>query len=63
MGAQRAAWTAALGAEAAAAGGLHHGSSLLDLVKAVEVIPYYKIVEAAKVHGLSLALLRMSLAA
>ena len=46
MGAQLAAWTASFGAEAAAAGGLHHGSSLLDLVKAFEKIPHDKIIEA-----------------
>ena len=63
MGAQRATQTASFGAEAAAAGGLQHGASLLDLVKAFEKIPHARIIEAAQAHGLSLTVLRMSLAA
>ena len=63
MVAQGAAWTAAFGAEAAATGGLDHGSSLLDLVKAFEKIPHQKILQAAKKHGLNLSLIRMSFAA
>ena len=51
MGAQRAAWIASFGAEAAAAGGNDHAASLLDLVKAFEMIPHKHIAAAAKKHG------------
>jgi len=63
MGAQRAAWQAGFRAEAAALTGTAFAQSLLDLVKAFETIPHRPLVEAARRHGYSLWLLRMSLAA
>ena len=54
-GAQRAAWMAAFEAELAAA--------LIDLVKAFEMIPHAHLVQAARQHGFSLKVLRLSLAA
>ena len=63
MGAQRAAWAAAFDAEAAKARGHDHVATLLDLVKAFEMIPHKQLVEAARATGFSLRVLRMSLAA
>lgn len=63
MGAQRAAWTAAFSAEAAAAGGREHAAALLDLVKAFEMIPHWALAKAAKQCGYSLKVLRLSVAA
>ena len=44
MGAQRAAWAAAFEAEAAKARGHDHAATLLDLVKAFEMIPHKQLV-------------------
>ena len=63
MGAQRAAWVAAFQAEAAACDQLSHVTALLDLVKAFERIPHAHLVRAARRHGYSLVVLRLSLAA
>ena len=63
MGAQRAAWVEAFGAEAAAAGDLDHAVALLDLVKAFEMVPHHLLVRAARKHGFSLRILSLSLAA
>ena len=63
MGAQRAAWQVAFRAEAAARDGMHYAQSLLDLVKAFEMLPHNRIAEAAMRHGYNLWLLRLSLAA
>ena len=60
MGAQRASWMAAFAAEDAARSGEHYAQSLLDLVKAFEMIPHHHIVLAAKKHGYPLWLLRLS---
>ena len=62
MGAQRAAWHASFAAEDAARSGEHFAQSLLDLVKAFEMIPHHHVAAAAKKHGYSLWLLRLSLA-
>ena len=62
-GAQRAAWMAAFEAELATARGLDHAASLIDLVKAFEMIPHCHLVQAARQHGFSLKVLRLSLAA
>jgi len=62
-GAQRAAWMAAFEAELAAAKGLDHAAALIDLVKAFEMIPHRYLVQAARQHGFSLKVLRLSLAA
>ena len=63
MGAQRAAWCTAFTAEAAALNGDEHGLSLMDLVKAFETVPHHMLVEAAKLRGYPLRLLRLSLQA
>ena len=63
MGAQRAAWQASYAAESAARSGKYFAQSLLDLVKAFEMIPHHLIVSAARKHGYSPWLLRLSLAA
>ena len=63
MGAQRAAWTAAFQAEAAALDTMSHAVALLDLVKAFERIPHWHLVQAALRHGYPIVLLRLSLAA
>ena len=63
MGAQRAAWCAAFEAETAASKGDDHAATLLDLVKAFEMVPHAMLVKAAKELGFSLKVLRMSLAA
>ena len=63
MGAQRASWLAAFAAEDAARTDEHFAQSLLDLVKAFEMIPHRHIAVAAVKHGYSLWLLRLSLAA
>ena len=62
-GAQRAAWVAALDAETAALGKKQHAQALLDLVKAFEMIPHQKLIDAASGRGYPLRLLRLSLAA
>ena len=63
MGAQRAAWQAAFAAESAARSGNYFAQSLLDLVKAFEMIPHHLIANAARKHNFSPWLLRLSLAA
>ena len=63
MGAQRASWLAAFAAEDAARADEYFAQSLLDLVKAFEMIPHRHIAVAAVKHGYSLWLLRLSLAA
>ena len=63
MGAQRAAWTAAFSAETATQNGKDHAAVLLDLVKAFEMVNHGELVSAAKKHGFSLKVLRLSLAA
>ena len=63
MGAQRAAWEAAFVAEHAAAKGMVHVDSVLDLVKAFEMVPHDVLIELAKKWGYPLWLLRLSLAA
>ena len=63
MGAQKAAWLEAFGAETAAAGGHSHAATLLDLTKAFETVPHKYLLDAAKQHGFSLRVLRLSLAA
>ena len=63
MGAQRASWQAAFAAESAARSGNYFAQSLLDLVKAFEMIPHHLIIKAARKHGFSPWILRLSLAA
>ena len=63
MGAQRAAWTAAFQAEAAALDTMSHAVALLDLVKAFERIPHWHLVQAALRYGYPIVLLRLSPAA
>ena len=63
MGAQRAAWTSTFSAEAAAANGQAYSAVLLDLVKAFELVDHRELALAAKKHGFSLKILRLSLAA
>ena len=63
MGAQRAAWTSTFSAEAAAADGQAYSAVLLDLVKAFELVDHRELALAAKRHGFSLKVLRLSLAA
>jgi len=63
MGAQRAAWQAAYGAQTAATTGLYYAQSVLDLVKALERLPHWLIVAAATKHRCNLFVLRLSLAA
>ena len=63
MGAQKAAWLEAFGAEAATAGGNAHAAALLDLTKAFETVPHRYLIDAAVQHGFSLKVLRLSLAA
>jgi hypothetical protein len=54
---------AAFEAELAATRGLDHSAALIDLVKAFEMIPHAHLVQAARQHGFSLKVLRLSLAA
>jgi hypothetical protein len=54
---------AAFEAELATAKGLDHAAALIDLVKAFEMIPHVHLVQAARQHGFSLKVLRLSLAA
>jgi len=63
MGAQRAAWTVAFRAEAAALTAQEHAVALLDLVKAFERVPHHLLAVAAARKGYPLVLLRLSLAA
>ena len=63
MGAQRAAWTVAFRAEAAALSAQEHAVALLDLVKAFERVPHHLLAVAAARKGYPLVLLRLSLAA
>jgi hypothetical protein len=63
MGAQRAAWTIAFRAEAAALTAQEHAVALLDLVKAFERVPHHLLAIAAARKGYPLVLLRLSLAA
>ena len=53
----------AFSAEAANLSGLEHGQALLDLVKAFETVPHHVLVEAAKVKGYPMAILKLSIAA
>ena len=63
MGAQRrAAWTSTFSAEAAAADNHAYSAVLLDLVKAFEMVDHRELAQAAKKHGFSLKVLRLSLA-
>ena len=63
MGAQRAAWEAAFIAEMASRRNLEHIAALLDLVKAFEMIPHSKLIEAGVRLGYPKRLLKLSLAA
>ena len=63
MSAQRAAWLTEFHAEQAAREGMHFAQSMLDLVKAFELIPHHHITLAAIKHKYPLYLLRLSLAA
>ena len=63
MGAQKASWQEAYAAEAAALAGMDYAQALLDLVKAFETVPHWVLVEAAKLKGYPIALLKLSLAA
>ena len=63
MSAQRAAWLTEFHAEQAARQNVHFSQSMLDLVKAFELIPHHHIILAAIKHGYPLYLLRLSLAA
>ena len=58
-GAQRASWQAAFAAEAAAQSNQHFAQSMLDLVKAFEMIPHKHIIAAAYRHDYPLWLLRL----
>ena len=62
MGAQRAAWLAALRAEVAGIAKNIKIQTLLDMTKAFETIPHGKLVATAHKFGYNLALLRLSLA-
>jgi len=61
MGAQRAAWESAFRGEMASFTSQAFSQSLLDLIKAFELIPHGKLVQAAAKHGYSLWVLRLSL--
>ena len=63
MGAQRAAWTAAAGAEAAKLAKKAHAQALLDLVKAFEKVLHQKLIDAAADKHYPMTTLRLSLAA
>ena len=62
MGAQRAAWQVAFRAEAAACVKDYYAQTLLDLVKAFETLPHHLIAAAARKHGYSMHVLRLSVA-
>ena len=62
MGAQRATWQAASAAELA---GLHCQELVqvvLDLIKALAIIPHHKLLELAREKGYNLGVLILSLA-
>ena len=63
MDEQRAAWTAAFQAEAAAFCRMPHAIALLDLVKRFERVPHVHLVRTARNHGYSLVMVRLSIAA
>ena len=63
MGAQRAAWQVAFQAEAATFHSTHYASSLLDIIKAYERVPLDKVAAAARKHGYSITVLRLTFAA
>ena len=63
MSAPRAAWMTEFHAEQAAREEMHFAQTMLDLVKAFELIPHHHIILAAIKHGYPLYLLRLSLAA
>ena len=63
MSAQRAAWQVAFQAESAALSKQHFAHSLLDLVKAFEKVPHYRVAMAARKHGYNLTVLRLTFAA
>ena len=63
MGAQRAAWAAALEAETGVGTNRVHAQASVDLVKAFEMIPHQKLADAAASRDYPLKLLRLSLAA
>ncbi len=63
MGAQKAAWQASFSAESAALTGEDHAQGLLDLVKAFETVPHDMLVQAARMLGYPLRLIKLSLAA
>ena len=62
-GAQRAAWIGAFHAETARANGRSHAQALIDLVKAFEMTPHQKLIDAAISREYPFKLLRLSLAA
>ena len=63
-GADHAAWKQAARAEhAATVRGAHYGSTLLDLVKAFDMVPHHVLVREAIRLGYSLWILRLSIAA
>ena len=62
MGAQKAAWIEAFGAEASTAGGLAHTATLMDLVKAFDRIPQGLLVREAVALAYPLKMLRLSIA-
>ena len=63
MAATRAAWLSAWEAEAASSGRCTYAQSLLDLVKAFEMVPHARLWDAAKKRGFPLAILRLALEA
>ncbi len=60
-GAQKAAYDAAFKAEHARTRGEEHVQVLTDLVKAFELVPHARLIEAAQTWGYPLWLLRLSL--
>ena len=63
MGADRAAWMAAVKAESAARRERHFNQSLYDLVKCFDTVQHHKLVRAAHTHGYPMHILRLSLRA
>ena len=63
MGADRAAWIAALKAENAALRKRHFNQGLFDLVKCFDTVQHHKLVRAAYRHGYPMHVLRLSLRA
>ena len=62
MGAQKAAWMAAIRAEVTQLAGQTKVQTLLDMTKAFETIPHYRLVQTAAKFGYNLALIRLSIA-